>query len=84
MMNSSADTESAQLECIVGTPLKSAARARWGFANRTDVVTTSGGDRLVVQRYRDGALAAHRIKTMAALAGPLAQRLIPTPVVQRV
>ena len=79
-----ADSDTRELERIVGRTLTSVTRARWGFANRTDIVTTAGGDRLVVQRYRDGALAAHRIKTMAALAGPLAQRGIPTPVVQRV
>ena len=79
-----ADSDTRELERIVGRTLTSVTRARWGFANRTDIVTTAGGDQLVVQRYRDRELAAHRIKTMAALAGPLAQLGITIPTAQRV
>ena len=84
MPNETAGADTRQLEGIVGVALTSVVRARWGFANRTDIVTTAGGDRLVVQRYRDGALAAHRIRTMAALAGPMAQRGITIPAARRV
>ena len=84
MTTMAADPDSRELERIVGTPLTSVVRARWGFANRTDIVTTSGGERLVVQRYRDRSLADHRIRTMAAMAGPLAQLGIAIPAARRV
>lgn len=59
--------------------VRDSAHARWGFTNRTDVVTLSDGDRVVVQRYRRRRDAEHRLRVMRALATPAADAKIPIP-----
>lgn len=82
--DTTAEAQTKQLERIVGAAVTSVDRARWGFANRTDFVTTSDGERLVVQRYRDKLGAVHRLRAMDALAEPLAACGIAMPVARRV
>jgi aminoglycoside phosphotransferase (APT) family kinase protein len=54
-------------------------RARWGFTNRTDIVTHEGGEREVVQRYRRRDAAERRLRVMEALREPAAAAGIPIP-----
>ncbi len=71
------------LEQIAGAPITSITPGRWGFTNRTDLLTLANGDRLVVQRYRRRADAAYRLRIMQALRLPAAQLGIPIPEIRR-
>ncbi|MDQ6683476.1 MAG: hypothetical protein M3Y88_09440, partial [Chloroflexota bacterium] len=51
----------AELSRAAGAQVVQAERAPWGFSNRTDLVTTAHGRRLVVQRYRRRRDAEHRL-----------------------
>ena len=58
-------------------------RATWGFQNRTDIVTTESGDRVVRQEYRRRESAERRLRIMRALRGPAAEAGIVLPRVLR-
>jgi aminoglycoside phosphotransferase (APT) family kinase protein len=68
-----------ELSELVGTRVVAAERARWGFSNRTDLVTTSDGSRFAVQRLVPGPVARHRIGLAHTLPPLLARAGIPTP-----
>lgn len=64
---------------MVGGSVSSAEGARWGFQNRTDLVTLTSGERVVVQRYRRRADAAYRVRVMQGLHEPSARAGIAIP-----
>ncbi|HEX5691069.1 MAG TPA: aminoglycoside phosphotransferase family protein, partial [Roseiflexaceae bacterium] len=59
------------LSTLVGAPVISAERSAWGFENRTDIVTLADGQKRVVQRISNPALAAQKLR----LAEQLPERL---------
>jgi aminoglycoside phosphotransferase len=71
--------ECGLIERVLGRPVADAARAAWGFTNRTDMVTLAGGQRVVVQRYRRREDAAYRLRAMQRLSGPASEAGIPLP-----
>jgi len=73
------DPERELIERALGRPVAGAARAAWGFTNRTDMVTLADGRQMVVQRYRRRKDAAYRLRVMQGLSGPAAEAGIPLP-----
>ncbi len=73
------DPERELIERAIGRPVAAAARAAWGFTNRTDMVTLAGGQRVVVQRYRRRRDAAYRLRVIQGLSGPAIGAGIPLP-----
>jgi aminoglycoside phosphotransferase len=73
------ESDPSQLEQLLGEPVAHATRAVWGFQNRTDMVTLTTGDRVVVQRYRRRADADHRLRVMESLRAPAAAVGIAVP-----
>ncbi|PZR63011.1 MAG: hypothetical protein DLM71_05735 [Chloroflexi bacterium] len=71
----------AELSRAAGAPVIRAERAAWGFSNRTDLVTTADGRRLVIQRYHRRRDAEHRLSAMRQLAPLLAERDIRIPTI---
>jgi aminoglycoside phosphotransferase (APT) family kinase protein len=67
------------IEQALGRVVAGVERAAWGFTNRTDMVTLENGQRVVVQRYRGGGDAEHRLRTMEALREPAAAAGIAIP-----
>ncbi|GAB4210695.1 MAG: hypothetical protein OHK0022_44180 [Roseiflexaceae bacterium] len=61
-----------ELTLLVGAPVVAAERSRWGFENRTDLVTLADGRRLVVQRVTNRALAPHKLRLARILPERLA------------
>lgn len=55
-------TEFQELSALVGAEVIAAERARWGFENRTDIVTLADGQRRVVQRIVSRELAPHTVR----------------------
>jgi len=55
----------------------------WGFQNRTDIVTTDSGERVVRQQYRRRETAAYRLRVTRALHVPAAEAGIALPRVLR-
>lgn len=80
---SSSNADRIWLEQIVGGPIITMAPGRWGFTNRTDIVTLADGDRVVVQRYRRRKDAEYRLRIMQALQTPAAQAGIAIPAIRR-
>ena len=74
-----ARSERDVIERLVGQPVTDPARARWGFTNRTEMVTLSNGDRVAVQRYRRRVDAERRLRVMRALAAPAFEAGIAIP-----
>jgi aminoglycoside phosphotransferase (APT) family kinase protein len=60
-------SERAVIERIIKRPITDVQHGRWGFTNRTDIVTLVDGDRVVVQRYRRSHDAEYRLRVMGAL-----------------
>jgi aminoglycoside phosphotransferase (APT) family kinase protein len=58
-------------------------RAAWGFKNRTDIVTTDAGERVVRQQYRRRESAEYRLRVTRALHVPAAEAGVPLPRVLR-
>jgi aminoglycoside phosphotransferase (APT) family kinase protein len=77
------DLDRPLVERVLGREVVEASRPTWGFTTRTHVVTLTGGDRVVVQRYRHGADAERRLANMNALAAPAGAARIPIPRVMR-
>jgi aminoglycoside phosphotransferase (APT) family kinase protein len=73
------DSERELIERALGRPVAAAARAAWGFTNRTDMVTLADGRQVAVQRYRRRKDAAYRLRVMQGLAGPASEAGIPLP-----
>ena len=71
------------LEQIVGGPIISMMPGRWGFTNRTDIVTLADSNRVVVQRYRRRKDAEYRLHVMQALRIPAAQSGIVIPTIRQ-
>jgi aminoglycoside phosphotransferase (APT) family kinase protein len=69
----------ADLERLVGAPILAAERARWGFANRTDLVTLGDGRRMAVQRLQDPVAASRRLHVERVLGDRLRAAGIPVP-----
>jgi aminoglycoside phosphotransferase (APT) family kinase protein len=80
---SSSNADRVLLEQIVGGPIITMVPERWGFTNRTDIVTLADGDRVVVQRYRRRKDAEYRLRVMQALRTPAAQSGIAIPEIRR-
>jgi aminoglycoside phosphotransferase (APT) family kinase protein len=74
-----ADSGRELVERVLGRPVAGAARAAWGFTNRTDMVTLADGRHVAVQRYRRREDAAYRLRVMRGLSGPAAEAGIPLP-----
>lgn len=74
-----APDELAALSALVGAPVVAAERGRWGFENRTDIVTLVDGTRLVVQRITRRFAAPQRIALARALPPLLAAAGIRAP-----
>ncbi len=70
--------ECARLAELVGLPVVAAEPARWGFSNRTTLVTVAGGRRIAVQLLVDRTAARRRLRVGARLAERLAAAGIPT------
>ncbi|HEU4323320.1 MAG TPA: phosphotransferase [Roseiflexaceae bacterium] len=68
-----------ELSKLVGAPVVASERSRWGFENRTDLVTLADGRRLVVQQVANRALAAHKLRLGRLLPERLAAVGIATP-----
>ena len=64
---------------IVGEPIVEAMSAPWGFANRTDLVTTASGQRLAVQRLASRRAARSRLRIAMLLDDRLRAAGIPVP-----
>jgi aminoglycoside phosphotransferase (APT) family kinase protein len=77
------NSELAELEQIVGEPIYAVSPGRWGFTNRTDIVTLAGDRRVVVQRYRLREDAEYRLRLMQALHEPAARANISIPTAQK-
>jgi hypothetical protein len=60
-------------ERALGGAVAGAERAAWGFTNRTDVVTLTSGERVVVQHYGSRGDAEYRLRVTQRL-GPPARR----------
>lgn len=75
----SGDLESAQLERVLSRPIADSRRAIWGFQNRTDIVTLTDGERVVVQRYRRRQDAEYRLRVMQGLWAPAAAAGVAIP-----
>jgi aminoglycoside phosphotransferase (APT) family kinase protein len=73
------DPEREFIERVLGRPVAGAARAAWGFTNRTDMVTLADGRHVAVQRCRRREDAAYRLRVMRGLSGPAAEAGIPLP-----
>jgi aminoglycoside phosphotransferase (APT) family kinase protein len=73
------DSKRDLIERLLERPVTGATPAVWGFTNRTDFVTLSGGDRVVVQRYRRRQDAEHRLRVMRALLTPAAEAGVAIP-----
>jgi aminoglycoside phosphotransferase (APT) family kinase protein len=73
------DPERELIERALGRPVAGAARAAWGFTNRTDMVTLADGRHVAVQRYRRRKDAAYRLRVLRGLSGPAAEAGIPVP-----
>jgi aminoglycoside phosphotransferase (APT) family kinase protein len=65
------------IEVALGKRPADSTPATWGFQNRTDLVTLSDGDRVVLQRYRNRADARRRLQVIWALREPAGQVGIP-------
>jgi aminoglycoside phosphotransferase (APT) family kinase protein len=61
-----------QLSAIVGAHVAAVEPCRWGFENRTSIVTLEDGRRLVVQRINSRALAANKLHLARVLPERLA------------
>jgi aminoglycoside phosphotransferase (APT) family kinase protein len=77
------NADQVQLEQIVGEPIIAMTPGRWGFTNRTDIVTLAGGDQVVVQRYRRRKDSEYRLRVMQALRAPAAQSGIVIPAIRQ-
>jgi aminoglycoside phosphotransferase (APT) family kinase protein len=66
------DPDLQEFTAIVGAPVVAAEPCRWGFENRTAIVTLADGRRLVVQRIASRALASHKIRLARILPERLA------------
>jgi aminoglycoside phosphotransferase (APT) family kinase protein len=64
------DSELAVIARLLARPVDDVTQAVWGFTNRTDIVTLADGDRVVLQRYRRGTDAEHRLRVMGTLWAP--------------
>jgi len=69
------------LSHLLGLTVVAATTPPHGLSNRTDVVTTADGRRLVVQRLRGAATAQHRVALARALPGVLGAVGVPVPAV---
>src|SRR5688500_7488558 len=77
----SSNEDHVLIEQMVGGPIITMVPGRWGFTNRTDVVTLANGNRMVVQRYRRRKDAEYRLRVMQALSTPAAQSGIAIPTI---
>lgn len=64
---------------LVGGRIVATERARWGFSNRTELVTTADGRRFAVGQLIGGPLARHRVRVARLLPSILDPVGIPTP-----
>jgi aminoglycoside phosphotransferase (APT) family kinase protein len=80
---SSSKADQLLLEQIVGGPIVNIVPGRWGFTNRTDIVTLADGDHMVVQRYRRRKDAEYRLRIMQALQIPAAGLGIAIPAIRK-
>ena len=69
------------LSRLLGLTVVAATTPAHGLSNRTDVVTTAEGRRLVVQRLPGAWTAPRRVALARALPGPLAAVGVPVPAV---
>jgi len=65
------------IEVALGQRPADSTPATWGFQNRTDLVTLSDGDRVVLQRYRNRADARRRLQVIGALQEPAGRVGVP-------
>ncbi len=72
-----------QLKQIVAEPIIAIQPGRWGFTNRTDIVTVVGGERVVVQRYRRRMDAEYRLRVMQVLHIPAERSGIVIPKIRQ-
>lgn len=73
------DAELARVvAAATGEPVAASERARWGFANRTDLVTTASGRRLAVVRTATAVAARSRLRA-SALDDRLRAAGVPVP-----
>jgi len=64
--------EIEQLGALVGAPIVAFEPCKWGFENRTVIVTVEDGGRLVVQRINSRTLAGHKLHLARVLPERLA------------
>ena len=67
----------------MGAPVVGVTPGRWGFTNRTDLVTLASGERIVLQQFRRRKDAAYRLRILQELRGPAGRAGIPIPAVRR-
>lgn len=72
-------TPDALIGRLVGGKVVATEHARWGFSNRTDLVTTADGRRFAVGQPGHGPLARHRVRITRLLPPLLDAAGIPTP-----
>ena len=82
-MISSSNEDRVLLEKIVGEPIIALVPGRWGFTNRTDIVTLADRNRVVVQRYRRRKDAEYRLRVMQVLRTHAARLDIAIPAVRQ-
>jgi aminoglycoside phosphotransferase (APT) family kinase protein len=66
------DPDLQEFSAIVGAQVLAAEPCRWGFENRTAIVTLADGRHLVVQRIASRTLASHKIRLARILPERLA------------
>lgn len=64
---------------LLGARIVATEPARWGFSNRTELVTTADGRRFAVAQLGGGPLARHRVRVARLLPSLLDPAGIPTP-----
>lgn len=72
-------SEYAPVERVLAQSIADSTRAVWGFQNRTDFVTLTSGDQVVLQRYRHRQDAQRRVQVMQGLWEPAAESGIIIP-----
>lgn len=77
------DVDSARtlVQVALGRSVSRVEEAAWGFQNRTEIITLTNGDRVVLQRYRRRDVAERRIAILRALGEPAAAAGIVIPAV---
>jgi aminoglycoside phosphotransferase (APT) family kinase protein len=73
------EPERVLIERVLGESVAHIRRAAWGFTNRTDIVTLTGGQRVVLQRYRNRDDVDRRLRVTRALQVPAARADIALP-----